>query len=40
MNSIDSLLNTYPSLKRVPDKDRVRRFSFIYIYQIKIFLLD
>ncbi len=29
MNSVDSLLKTYPSLKRVPEKDRVRRFSMI-----------
>jgi len=32
MNSVDSLLNTYPSLKRVPDKDRVRKFYLIHIY--------
>jgi len=24
MNSVDSLLKTYPSLKRIPDKDRVK----------------
>jgi len=24
MNSVDSLLNNYPSLKRVPDKDRIK----------------
>ncbi len=32
VTSVDSLLNTYPSLKRLPDKDRVRRiFSDIDI---------
>jgi hypothetical protein len=42
MNSIDSLLNTYLSLKRVPDKDRVRNICLIFKKKIKnfFFLLD
>ena len=34
--TVDSLLNTYPSLKRVADKDRVRRFAGYYMTMVLI----
>jgi hypothetical protein len=39
LTSVDSLLNTYPSLKRLPDKDRVRRIFLISILKIIVGIL-
>ena len=33
MNTVDALLTTYPSLKRIPDKDRVRETALSVILE-------